>query len=98
MGKRTANLQKLCNNLKSEAQHIRNDNLEEMSITYARTFMVSKVIQEIQSIVLKEINYFVVSGINKLGKLDESEKEEKLESKDNEQDDNSTEKQGEEKK
>lgn len=64
-------IQKLCGNLKSEVQHIRKDNLEEVSITYARTFMVAKCINDVQNIVLKEINWFVTSGITGLGKFDE---------------------------
>ena len=64
-------IQKLCGNLKSEAQHVRKDNLEEMAVTYARTFMVAKCVTDIQKIVLKEINWFVTSGIKDIGSFDE---------------------------
>ena len=73
-------IQKLCGNLKSEAQHVRKDNLEEMSVMYARTFMVSKCVTDIQKIILKEINYFVTTGITQLGIFDEERKPRSYES------------------
>ena len=66
-------LQKLCGTLKqktAEVQHVRRDNLEEMSVSYARTFIVAKVVTDIQKIILKEINYFVTTGIDRLGSFD----------------------------
>ena len=64
-------IQKQCGNLKTEAEHVRKDNLQDMSVMYARTFMVSKCVTDIQRILLKEINWFVTSGIEALGTFDE---------------------------
>ncbi len=57
-------IKKLCGRMQSEVQHIRNDNLEEVSTQYARAFLVSKLIVSIQAISLKEMNYFYTTGVN----------------------------------
>ena len=63
-------IKKICDNARSEVQHVRDDNYEDMAREYARTYVVTKFIQSLQALILKEINTFVTTGIRTLGSFD----------------------------
>ena len=65
----------ICADARSEVQHVRNDNYQDMAREYARTYVVTKFVQSLQALILKEINMFVTTGIRKLGSFDIKKKE-----------------------
>lgn len=65
----------ICGDARSEVQHVRNDNYQDMAREYARTYVITKFVQALQALILKEINMFVTLGIRKLGSFDIKKKE-----------------------
>ena len=65
----------ICGDARSEVQHVRNDNYQDMAREYARTYVITKFVQSLQALILKEINMFVTLGIRKLGSFDIKKKE-----------------------
>ena len=54
---------------KTDAEHVRFDDYEKMTKEYGRGYAIMKFVQDMQSIVLKEINTFCSTGIAKLTKF-----------------------------
>ena len=64
-------IKKICEKYdKAEVQHVRFDNYELMTKEYTRGYAVTKFVQDLQSIILKEINTFCTSGISNLTKFE----------------------------
>ena len=63
-------IKKLAGNSRSEVQHVRDDNLQDMTLEYKRKYLLTKFVQSLQKLILQEINVFVTTGINRLGSFD----------------------------